>query len=120
VPTLLAEATLGITPYEPSTGTHCAFVAKTVEYLALGLPVVCTPLESALRYYRGLEGIKFSGADGASFAARMLEWLALSAEARRAAVEPARRKVEAELNWPAICRRAADFIEGAGSPSHPS
>src|SRR5690606_23793534 len=38
VPDLLREAALGITPYEPSTGTHCAFVAKTVEYLALGLP----------------------------------------------------------------------------------
>src|SRR5439155_4042340 len=28
----LANATLGIVPYEESTGTHCAFVAKLVEY----------------------------------------------------------------------------------------
>jgi hypothetical protein len=28
VPAQLAESWIGITPYEPSTGTHCAFVAK--------------------------------------------------------------------------------------------
>ena len=34
----LASATVGIVPYEESAGTHCAFVAKLVEYVATGLP----------------------------------------------------------------------------------
>jgi hypothetical protein len=34
-------------PYEESTGTHCAFVAKIVEYLATGLPVASTRIRSA-------------------------------------------------------------------------
>ena len=32
-------------------------------------------------------------------------------EARARAVEPARRKVESELAWHVICRRAVDFLE---------
>jgi glycosyltransferase involved in cell wall biosynthesis len=111
IPAVLSEATLGITPYQPSTGTHCAFVAKTVEYLALGLPVVSTPLESALRYYAGCEAVKFSDDTAESFARAMLEWLAMTRVARAAAVEPARLKVEAQLNWDAVCGRAAEFIE---------
>lgn len=111
IPGELAAATLGITPYEPSTGTHCAFVAKTVEYLALGLPVVSTPLESGLRYYQGLAGVTFSGNDGASFAQAALRWLDMSPAQRAAAVEPARRKVAAELNWNVLCARAVDITE---------
>jgi len=45
----LADASVGIVPYEESTGTHCAFVAKVIEYVASGLPTVCTPLKSIQR-----------------------------------------------------------------------
>lgn len=115
----LADATIGITPYEPSTGTHCAFVAKTVEYLALGLPVVSTPLESAVRYYRGLEAVKFSRPDGSDFGDRILEWLGTPDSARSLAVEPAGRKVIEELDWTVVCERAAAFTE-ARLTGHPA
>jgi glycosyltransferase involved in cell wall biosynthesis len=111
IPRQLAAATVGITPYEPSTGTHCAFVAKTVEYLAMGLPVVSTPLESGLHYYRDLAGITFSGNDGASFAQATLRWLDMNPAQRTAAVEPARRKVASELDWKTLCSRAVDLTE---------
>jgi glycosyltransferase involved in cell wall biosynthesis len=111
IPRQLAAATIGITPYEPSTGTHCAFVAKTVEYLAMGLPVVSTPLESGLHYYRDLAGITFSGNDGPSFAQATLRWLDMSPAQRAAAVEPARRKVASELDWKTLCSRAVDLTE---------
>lgn len=111
IPEALAGATVGITPYQPSTGTHCAFVAKTVEYLALGLPVVSTPLDSAVRYFQGFDGIRFSGPEGAGFSEAIVRWLDLPPSARDAAVEPARIKVAAELNWPVICGRAAEFLE---------
>ncbi|MCC7376116.1 MAG: glycosyltransferase [Verrucomicrobiales bacterium] len=111
IPSLLEDASVGITPYEPSTGTHCAFIAKTIEYLAMGLPVVSTPLEGATRYYRGLEGVTFSGPQGEGFADAILQWLALPAANRAAKVENARQKVERELDWPVLCRRAATFLE---------
>lgn len=116
VPGVLATADVGITPYEPSTGTHCAFVAKTVEYLASGLPVVSTPLESALRYYRGLEAVRFSEADGTGFARGVIDWLDRTVSERRDLVEPARQKVAAELDWPRLCARAAETIEGVHGP----
>ncbi len=48
----LADASVGIVPYEESAGTHCAFVAKVVEYVASGLPAVATPLKSIRRYFK--------------------------------------------------------------------
>ena len=48
----LASAMVGIVPYEESAGTHCAFVAKIVEYVATGLPTVCTPLKSVQGYFK--------------------------------------------------------------------
>ncbi|MBL9128503.1 MAG: glycosyltransferase [Verrucomicrobiales bacterium] len=111
IPGQLATATVGITPYEPSTGTHCAFVAKTVEYLALGLPVVSTPLESGLRYYAGLRAVSFSEPDGAGFADAVVRWLDTPAAERDAAVAPASAKVAAELDWRILCSRAVDIVE---------
>src|ERR1044071_4457792 len=48
----LSDASVGIVPYEESSGTHCAFVAKVVEYVATGLPSVCTPLKSISSYFK--------------------------------------------------------------------
>ncbi|MCC6234254.1 MAG: glycosyltransferase family 4 protein, partial [Verrucomicrobiales bacterium] len=118
IPAQLADATVGLTPYQPSSGTHCAFVAKTVEYLGLGLPVVSTPLQSSLQYYAGLRGITFSDDAGTDFGPAVLRWLDLPQSERSAAVEPARLKVHRELNWPTLCARATDFVETvAQSPS---
>jgi glycosyltransferase involved in cell wall biosynthesis len=80
----LAVGTIGIVPYEESTGVHCAFVAKTVEYLALGLPVVCTPLKSALRYFGNEPLVRFSEFDGRSFGEKILSWLEEPLERRQA------------------------------------
>ncbi len=111
IPARLADATVGITPYQPSTGTHCAFVAKTVEYLGMGLPVVSTPLRSARHYYAGLAGITFSDDAGTDFAQRIMDWLELPIEERAARVAPAQQKVRRELDWGPLCARATDFIE---------
>jgi len=107
----LESATLGIVPYEASTGTHCAFVAKTVEYLALGLPVVCTPLKSALRYFGSEPLVRFSGFDGRSFGERILSWLEEPSAQRRAMAAAASQRVKAELDWRALSRKAVDFVE---------
>src|SRR6185503_1323209 len=69
----LQSATVGMVPYEESTGTHCAFVAKIVEYLAVGLPAVSTPLNSAVRYFKDEPAVRFAEFSGASLAARLLE-----------------------------------------------
>ncbi|MDD5141512.1 MAG: glycosyltransferase, partial [Verrucomicrobiales bacterium] len=56
----LADASVGIVPYEESVGTHCAFVAKVVEYIAVGLPAVCTPLKSIQSYFQDNPMVRFA------------------------------------------------------------
>lgn len=107
----LQSADLGIVPYEESTGTHCAFVAKIVEYLAVGLPVVSTSINSAARYFGNEPTVKFAGFDGVRFGEAVLQSLRNPpvnlVEAARAASE----RVSRELDWRAISRKACDVVE---------
>ncbi len=107
----LASATVGMVPYEESTGTHCAFVAKIVEYLAVGLPVVSTPLRSAVRYFQDEPTVHFAEFNGPAFGARLLE--ALRAPYNLEAARAAGGRVRRDLDWRAISRRAVDFAEKA-------
>jgi len=107
----LSCASLGIVPYEESTGTHCAFVAKIVEYLGLGLPVVSTPLNSARRYFGDEPAVRFSEFNGESFGQQILSWLAEPLDRRRSLGRAAGRRVQSELDWSAISKKAIDFVE---------
>jgi len=107
----LQAADLGIVPYEESTGTHCAFVAKIVEYLAVGLPVVSTSIKSASRYFGNEPTVSFAGFDGARFGDAILKMLknppSNLVDVARAASERVRR----ELDWRAISGKACDRVE---------
>jgi len=107
----LAGATVGIVPYEESTGTHCAFVAKIVEYLGAGLPVVCTPLNSARRYFNNEPAIRFSEFNGMSFGQQILSWLDEPPDRRRTLGRAASQRVQVELDWSRISKKAIDFVE---------
>lgn len=110
----LARATVGMVPYEESTGVHCAFVAKTVEYLGVGLPVVSTPLESARRYFASEPMVRFAEFEGEAFARRILSWLTEPAAQRRAWGEAASERVRRNLDWGVISAKAVDFVERIG------
>lgn len=107
----LSSATVGMVPYEESTGTHCAFVAKIVEYLAVGLPVVSTPLNSAVQYFKNESTVRFTKFDGADFGRHLIE--SLRAPYSISAAKSASDRVRSELDWRAISRRAVDFAEKA-------
>jgi glycosyltransferase involved in cell wall biosynthesis len=107
----LADATVGIVPYEESKGTHCAFVAKIVEYLAIGLPVVSTPLNSAQRYFGKEPMVRFSEFNGTSFGQQILSWLREPPAARQHLARAASERVKAELDWRAISQKAVDRVE---------
>ena len=78
------DATVGIVPYAPSTGAHCTVVAKTVEYAAMGIPMVCTPLLGTMRYWADNPIIRFSEMNSDSFAYKILSWFDEPLEKRHA------------------------------------
>jgi len=110
----LAGASVGIVPYEASAGVHCAFVAKVVEYLALGLPVVCTPLEGIHRYFPDEPLIRYARFEGRDFGQQILDWLRTPLAERQRVAQPTAARVARELDWNVICRRAADWVDQAG------
>jgi glycosyltransferase involved in cell wall biosynthesis len=107
----LADASVGLVPYEESKGVHCAFVAKIVEYMAMGLPVVSTRLDGARRFFGNEPLVRFSEFDGISFGEKILSWLDEPLENRRRIAAPAIQRVQTELDWDSISRKAVDFIE---------
>jgi glycosyltransferase involved in cell wall biosynthesis len=107
----LADASVGIVPYEESAGTHCAFVAKIVEYVASGLPTVCTPLKSVQRYFQNDPMVKFSEFDGEDFGEQIVSWLDEPPETWQLAAAQSAARVKTELDWQPLCRKAVDFVE---------
>jgi glycosyltransferase involved in cell wall biosynthesis len=107
----LATANVGIVPYEESAGTHCAFVAKIVEYVATGLPTVCTPLKSVQSYFKNDPLVKFSEFNGEDFGGKILSWLNEPASIWRPFAAESAARVKAELDWQPLCRKAVDFAE---------
>ncbi len=105
----LGQAGVGIIPYESSSGTHCAFVAKLVEYAALGLPVVSTPLAGVKSFFGDEPSVRFSTFDGAQFANDVIDLL--DNPPPRAESERLARRVAAKLDWPVICAKAVDRLE---------
>jgi glycosyltransferase involved in cell wall biosynthesis len=108
----LASADLGIVPYEESTGTHCAFVAKIVEYLAVGLPVVSTSINSAARYFANEPTVTFAGFEGIRFGEAILHTLRHPPANLVQAARAASLRVRHELDWRAISRKACDVVAG--------
>ncbi len=107
----LASASVGIVPYEESAGTHCAFVAKIVEYVATGLPTVCTPLKSVRSYFQNDPLVKFSEFHGGDFGRQILAWLDAPAASWLPHAAQSAARVKAELDWQPLCRKAVDFAE---------
>ena len=107
----LADASVGIVPYEESAGTHCAFVAKVVEYVASGLPTVCTPLKSIQRFFGNDPMVRFSKFDGLDFAERIIRWLNEPPTSWQSRAAESARRVQADLDWQPLCRKAVDFVE---------
>ena len=107
----LVSASVGIVPYEESAGTHCAFVAKIVEYVATGLPSVCTPLKSIQRYFQNDPLVRFSEFNGEDFGRKILLWLEAPVANWQPQAAKSAARVKAELDWKPLCRKAVDFTE---------
>jgi glycosyltransferase involved in cell wall biosynthesis len=113
----LADASVGMVPYEESAGAHCAFVAKVVEYIASGLPAVSTPLNSIQRYFKDDPMVRFSKFDGEDLGQKIIGWLEEPPPSWQTRARASAARVQAELDWRVICRRAVDFVEATAARS---
>ncbi len=107
----IQDATVGIVPYATSTGAHCTMVAKTVEYAAMGIPMVITPLRGTMRYWGENPIVRFSKMNPESFAEKVLSWFDEPLEKRHAYGRAASEKVRAELDWQPFSRRVVERLE---------
>ncbi|MGP8055720.1 MAG: glycosyltransferase [Limisphaerales bacterium] len=107
----LVNASVGIVPYEESAGTHCAFVAKVVEYVASGLPSVCTPLKSIRSYFQNDPLVRFSEFNGEDFGKKIISWLDQPSGDWQVHASQSAARVRTELDWQPLCRKAVDFVE---------
>lgn len=108
----IRKATVGMIPYEDTAGGRCAFVAKAVEYAAVGLPFVSTRLDGIAHYFDDEPSARFTDFSAQAFAEGTLAQLetrlsgALDGPAARLAA-----KIHRDLSWDAVARRAVDFYE---------
>jgi glycosyltransferase involved in cell wall biosynthesis len=116
----LADATVGIVPYEESAGTHCAFVAKIVEYVATGLPAVATPLRSIKGYFGEDPMVRFSAFDGIDFGKKIVEWIDAPALHWQLDACKSAARVKLELDWHPLCAKAVDFMEKTYAGARPA
>jgi glycosyltransferase involved in cell wall biosynthesis len=82
-----------------------------VEYVATGLPTVCTPLKSVRSYFKNDPLVKFSEFSGEDFGRNILAWLAAPAADWQPHAKNSSARVHAELDWQPLCRKAIDFAE---------
>lgn len=105
----LEDVHIGLVPYESSEGSHCAFVAKAIEYLACGIPVVSTPLEGLKAGFHDSPGIRFSEFDSQSLSSAILSlWENYPSTEELADIS---RTIHRDFDWRVLCRNAVDFIE---------
>ena len=107
----IQDATVGIVPYATSTGAHCTMVAKTVEYAAMGIPMVITPLRGTMRYWGDNPIVRFSEMNAESFAEKVLSWFDVPLEQRQSYGRAASEKVRAELDWQPFSQRVVERLE---------
>lgn len=121
IPALLAEAQLGVAPF--NTASHPALRAagffwsplKIYEYMAAALPVVTAaipPLDSVIR--EGQEGLLFAEGHVADLAAA-IAYLLDHPERARAYGQAARERVVAHYSWQQHCAALEEVLRGIRS-----
>jgi glycosyltransferase involved in cell wall biosynthesis len=119
IPSLLSGATAGISPHRGGVFGSLVFSMKVAEYVALGLPVICSDI-ATMRYYFSDDELLFFEPESAEDLARAIR--ALLADPA-AAVERAARswKKLDELDWPAQKETLVQTVEAlVGSRALPS
>lgn len=111
LPKRLARSSIGWVPYEPTSGTHSAFIAKFVEYLSIGLPAVSGRLRGISRYFGDSKLAYFTDFSGEAISDAFQEIIKFSVDDLKSQSADSREQTLRELDWKSLSNRALDFLE---------
>jgi glycosyltransferase involved in cell wall biosynthesis len=109
IPFLLSGATAGISPQRGGVFGSLVFSMKVAEYIALGLPVICSGIATMRHYFSGDE-LLFFEPDSAEDLARAIRALLTDPAAAAERAARSRKKLD-ELDWPAQKQRLVRTVE---------
>jgi glycosyltransferase involved in cell wall biosynthesis len=114
IPSLLSEATAGISPQRGGVFGSLVFSMKVAEYVALGLPVICSGIATMRHYFSDDELLFFEPENAEDLACAIRSLLTNPAAAEERA---ARSRVKLDkLDWPAQRETLVETVEAlAGS-----
>jgi glycosyltransferase involved in cell wall biosynthesis len=101
-------ASVGVIPNRPTPLNRYALSSKLFEYVALGIPVVCSDLPTLREHFSEDEVLFFGAGDADALASAILE-IAENPEAARERAATARARYE-QYRWPVSAGRYADVL----------
>jgi glycosyltransferase involved in cell wall biosynthesis len=117
IPSLLNGAAAGISPQRGGVFGSLVFSMKVVEYIALGLPVICSDT-ATMRHYFSDDELLFFEPGNAEDLARAIRVLLTDPAAAKGRAARSRVKLD-ELDWSAQKKTLVETVEAlAGSKSH--
>jgi glycosyltransferase involved in cell wall biosynthesis len=115
VPSLLSDATAGISPQRGGVFGSLVFSMKVAEYVALGLPVICSGT-ATMRHYFSDDELLFFEPENAEDLARAIRSLLANPAAAEERAARSRVKLD-KLDWPAQRETLVETVEAlAGLP----
>jgi glycosyltransferase involved in cell wall biosynthesis len=114
IPSLLSDASAGISPQRGGVFGSLVFSMKVAEYIALGLPVICSGI-ATMRHYFSDDDLLFFEPENAEDLARAVRVLLTDPAAAEGRAARSRMKLD-ELDWPAQKKTLVKTVEDlAGS-----
>ena len=115
IPALLSGAAAGISPQRGGVFGSLVFSMKVAEYVALGLPVICSDI-ATMRHYFSEDELLFFEPESAEDLARAIRDLLTDPAAAEERAARSRKRLD-ELDWPAQKQTLMETVEAlAGSP----
>jgi glycosyltransferase involved in cell wall biosynthesis len=109
IPSLLSDATAGISPQRGGVFGSLVFSMKVAEYIALGLPVICSGI-ATMRHYFSDDELLFFEPENAADLARAIRALLTNPAAAEERAARSRVKLN-KLDWPAQEETLVETVE---------
>jgi glycosyltransferase involved in cell wall biosynthesis len=117
IPSLLSDAAAGISPQRGGVFGSLVFSMKVAEYVALGLPVICSDI-ATMRHYFSDDELLFFEPGNAEDLARAIRALLTNPAAAEERTTRSRTKLD-RLNWPAQKQTLVETVEALAASREP-